>query len=186
MIYDSNNLFKSAITVIIIFIIIKFLVETRIVEAILLALIIAISVYVVENIIQLTYIDPNSELCKKCITESNIENTEIKEKFKNIEQENSHIKAISNTPAENSNKESDNIKQVVGVPEFSDGYVKYQQDGEQEQANKELEKQNLFRMEIGNPAITKPLLKMALNFMIIFILILILIHQLLNKLWKAI
>ena len=76
MIYDLNNLLKLSITTVIIFIIIKFLVETRLIEAILLALIITISIYVVEHIINLYYVDFNSDICQKCnITEQNNTNT---------------------------------------------------------------------------------------------------------------
>ena len=62
MIYDFNNFVKLTVTILIIFIVIKLLVNTHIIEAVLLALIIAASIYIAENLINLHYIDSDSEI----------------------------------------------------------------------------------------------------------------------------
>lgn len=151
MIYDFNDIVKTSVTVIIVFIIIKFLIETRLIEAILLALIIAISIYIIENIIKLTLIESDSEVCKKCLitndTKTTNETKETKEKFNNID----------NTTSQPSTTPTQNVQPIDS--EYKDSYVSYQQNGDQAKEEKDTEKVNLFRLKIGNPEVTKPFIK---------------------------
>ena len=179
--YDLNNFTRLTITVVIIFIVVKLLVETRMIEAILLAFIIAFSIFIAENIINLHYINPDYDSCKKCITET--ENKNNKENFATIisnDVPNDVPNNVSNSVVSDSTpeqrvaqyekeqkittekKETIPTKQIEdpkGGQTFEDGYVAYQQNGQQDIANEKLFKENQFRMKIGNPELVDSFVK---------------------------
>ncbi len=224
---NYDNFMRLTVTIFVIFIIIKILLETKLVEAILLALIISTVIFVIENTINLYYINPNSKACQICISDTNanknmeivlstptpivpitesvnsnkITEEKIKEKFENMmpqitqeqsPQSESTTNTINNISSKlsnfannvvsdisnltNANSEQQPIKSIIknnnnnnnnnqnGLaklmdPTFKDGYVKYQQDGEQKMEDEQVLKNNLFRMKIGDPELVNEYIK---------------------------
>jgi hypothetical protein len=118
------------------------------------------------------YISEQNNKNKKLInkTEKNELPVDVKKKINKIKKKNkkskknkSENKSKKNKSKKSSQSEESSASESTGIT-YDVNSVEYQQDGLQKEANLISEKQNLFKMGIGNPDIVKPYIKDGQNY----------------------